>query len=76
MKDALSDKGTSTPRSKVKRRSLGGQLQFIEGSGGVAGPAPEAKRRLAAFYAKYPLRTLKRGERGIVDGLKADRDRR
>jgi hypothetical protein len=25
---------------------------------------------------KYPLRTLKRGERGIVEGLKADRDRR
>jgi hypothetical protein len=75
MKNALSDKGASPPKSKVKMRPRDG-LQFVEVEGGGSGPAPQAKRRLAAFYAKYPLRTLKRGERGIVEGLKADRDRR
>ena len=75
MKNALSDKRASTPKSKVKAHPLDG-LQFVEVGGGSRGPAPDAKRRLAAFYAKYPLRTLNRGERGIVEGLKADRDRR
>ena len=75
MKSALSDKGASTPRSKAKVRPLDG-LHFVEVGDGVRGPGNDAKKRLAAFYAKYPLRTLKRGERGIVEGLKADRDRR
>lgn len=77
MKSALSDKGVSTPGSKVKVRPLDG-LRFVEAVGGGSGrgPAPEARRRLAAYCAKYLLRTLKRGERGIVEGLKADRDRR
>lgn len=75
MKSALSDKGASNPKSKVKVRPHDG-LQFVEAGGGSSGPAPDATRRLAAFYAKYPLRTVRRGERGIVEGLKADRDRR
>ena len=75
MKNALSDKARPTPKMHVKRRPTAGLL-FIEMGVRASGPAPDAQKRLAAFYAKYPLRTLKRGERGIVEGLKADRDRR
>ena len=37
---------------------------------------PDLRARLQAFYRRHPLRPLKRGERGIVGSLKADRDRR
>jgi hypothetical protein len=50
-------------------------LQFIEqGRRGEA--TPNLRERLKAFYLRHPLRTLKRGERGIVESLKTDRDRR
>lgn len=74
MKTAALDKSTSRAKSKMKSRPADG-LNFIEVGGGGR-PAPDARERLAAFYAKYPLRSLKRGEHGIVAGLKSDRDRR
>jgi hypothetical protein len=50
-------------------------LQFV--ANGRRGDAtPNLRERLKAFYLRHPLRTLKRGERSIVESLKADRDRR
>jgi hypothetical protein len=74
MKTSVSDK--LGPKAKVKvQPSPARGLEFVEVGGG-GGPAPDARARLARFYAKNPLRALRRGERGIVEGLKADRDRR
>jgi hypothetical protein len=50
-------------------------LQFVE-HGRRSDAAPNLRERLKAFYLRHPLRALKRGERGIVESLKADRDRR
>ena len=36
----------------------------------------DLRARLEAFYQRYPRRPFKRGQRGIVESLKADRDRR
>jgi hypothetical protein len=74
MKTAALHKSTPRAKSKVKFRPADG-LHFMEVGGG-GGPASDARDRLAAFYAKYPRRSLKRGERGVVAGLKSDRDRR
>ena len=38
--------------------------------------APDLAARVQAFYARHPLRTVKTGQRSIVEALKADRDRR
>ncbi len=50
-------------------------LQFFD-HGRERDTVPDLRARLQAFYRRHPLRTLKRGERGIVESLKADRDRR
>ena len=50
-------------------------LRFVD-HGRERDTAPDLRDRLQAFYRRHPLRTLKRGEHGIVESLKADRDRR
>ena len=50
-------------------------LQFFD-HGRERENAPDLRARLQAFYRRHPLRPLKRGERGIVGSLQADRDRR
>lgn len=47
----------------------------------VPSPAPhlppaEIAAKLAAFYEKYPRRTLRKGQKTIVEQLRDDRDRR
>jgi hypothetical protein len=50
-------------------------LQFFD-HGRERENAPDLRARLQAFYRLHPLRPLKRDARGIVESLKADRDRR
>ena len=52
-----------------------GSLQFLD-HGHERKAAPDLRARLQAFYRRHPLRVLERGERGIVESLKTDRDRR
>lgn len=50
-------------------------LAFVDqGRSGTV--VPDLRARLDAFYSRHPLRTLKAGQPGIVESLKADRDRR
>jgi hypothetical protein len=64
----------STPATKRKPK-VGEALEFVD-QGRQQASAPDLRTRVQAFYQRHPLRTLKRGERGIVESLKADRDRR
>ena len=68
----------ATPDSSAKRRikpkPVDG-LAFVELRDETA-PITDSDQRLAAFYAKYPLRRLRRTEKGIVESLREDRDRR
>ncbi len=60
----------------MKRSSQSGDaLQFID-HGRERDTVPDLRARLQAFYRRHPLRVIKRGERAIVESLKADRDRR
>jgi hypothetical protein len=64
----------STPATKRKPK-IGEALEFVD-QGRQQAPARDLRARVEAFYQRHPLRTLKRGERSIVESLKADRDRR
>lgn len=64
--------------SAAKRKSaakIAEAMVFIEASQQRA-PVSDLAERVQAFYARHPLRTIKRGQKGIVEALKADRDRR
>ncbi|MFT7724131.1 MAG: hypothetical protein QM788_15085 [Roseateles sp.] len=68
-------------KSKPEQKPIG--LVEVEGIGfhEVASSAPRLSgeqigARLDAFYAKHPRRTLKRGQKTIVEKLREDRDRR
>lgn len=74
MKSAVSDKPTPKPKTRLKPKPVEG-LEFVEVGGG-GGPVSDIDKRLEAFYAKYPLRRLRKGEKGIVESLRGDRDRR
>jgi hypothetical protein len=64
---------TATP---IKQKPQDGDvLQFSEQEP-QRDAVPDLRGRVQDFYRRHPLRTLKRGERGIVGSLKADRDRR
>lgn len=64
-----------SPLSAKQKPTVGEALEFVD-QGRQQAPAPDLRARVKAFYARHPLRTVKRGERGIVESLKADRDRR
>lgn len=74
MKSAVFDKTTPKPKAPVKPRTVEG-LGFIE-IGGRRGVVSDIDKKLEAFYAKHPLRRLRKGEKGIVESLRDDRDRR
>jgi hypothetical protein len=62
----------------AKRKSspkIGEALLFVD-AGHQQAPARDLAKRVQAFYARHPLRTVKAGQRGIVESLKSDRDRR
>lgn len=60
----------------TKRKPQDGDvLQFFEHER-QRDAVPDLRARVQDFYRRHPLRPLKRGERGIVGSLKADRDRR
>ncbi|MCE4538085.1 hypothetical protein LXT12_12570 [Pelomonas sp. P7] len=68
-------------KSRAKPKPIG--LKKVEGIGfyEVPSSAPrltseEIRARLDAFYAKHPRRTLKKGQKSIVEQLREDRDRR
>lgn len=66
---------TASTLAAKRKPKIGEAPEFVE-QGRRHAPAPDLRDRVNAFYARHPLRTLKRGERGIVESLKADRDRR
>ena len=53
----------------------GEALKFVD-LGREHESVPDVRARLQEFYRRHPQRALKPGERGIVESLKADRDRR
>jgi hypothetical protein len=68
----------TTSTTAVKRKpsaKIGEALVFVD-AGHQHAPAPDLAQRVQAFYERHPLRTVKRGKRGIVESLKSDRDRR
>jgi hypothetical protein len=67
---------TSTTAVKHKPSAkISEALVFVD-AGHHQAPAPDLAQRVRAFYERHPLRAVKRGQRGIVESLKADRDRR
>ncbi len=66
---------TASTLATKRKPKIGEALEFVD-QGLQQAPAPDLRDRVKAFYARHPLRTVKRGERGIVESLKADRDRR
>ena len=71
-------KTTSAPvtRSPTPRRvKHSDALAFVD-QGRTGTVVPDLRARLEEFYQRFPRRTLKRDQRGIVESLKADRDRR
>jgi hypothetical protein len=68
----------TTSRTGAKRKpraKIGESLVFVD-AGGQRGPASDLAERVQAFYERHPLRAIKGGQRGIVESLKSDRDRR
>ena len=72
---------TRTPKAKPNRRPEPLKFKPVEGitfiDSGVGGtPHPDAMNKLQAFWAKYPRRPLRKGEKGATQLLKEARDRR
>jgi hypothetical protein len=63
----------SSPATK-RKPTIGEALEFVDQ--GRKSPPDDLRTRVQAFYRRHPLRTVRRGERGIVESLKTDRDRR
>ncbi|CAN5344595.1 hypothetical protein BH11PSE9_BH11PSE9_21120 [soil metagenome] len=71
-------KTTAAPATRSpdpRRADKGEALKFVD-QGRAGAIVVDAGERLAAFYQRHPRRVLKAGQRGIVESLKADRDRR
>jgi len=72
----MKTKSAPATRSPAPRRvKHSDALAFVD-QGHTGTVVPDLRARLDAFYLRYPLRTIKAGQRGIVESLKADRDRR
>lgn len=71
-------KTTSAPstQSPLARRVKHSDVLAFVDQGRTGTVVPDLRARLDEFYLRYPLRILKAGQRGIVESLKADRDRR
>lgn len=68
-----------TPEKAAKRKPL--KLKPVDGltfiDSGVGGaPHPDAMKKLQAFWDKYPRRTLRKGEKGVVELVREARDSR
>ena len=63
------------PKSKpLKFKPVEGITFIDSGVGGTA--SPDALSKLQAFWAKYPRRRLRKGEKGAAQLLNEARDRR
>lgn len=67
---------TVTPAVKRKPRAKVDEALVFVDAGCQQPPAHDLAERVRAFYERHPLRTVKSGQRGIVETLKSDRDRR
>ena len=67
---------TSTTAAKRKPGAKIGEALLFVDAGHQRAPAPDLAKRVQAFYERHPLRTIRPGQRGIVESLKSDRDRR
>ena len=75
MKSAILAKGSARPKP-IGLKEVDG-IAFVEVQPGAESLSGEELRaKLDAFYAKHPLRTLRKSQKGIVEHLREDRDRR
>lgn len=63
-------------RSAFPRRAKHGEALVFAEQVQTGSVVADLRARLEEFYQRYPRRPFKRGQRGIVESLKADRDRR
>ncbi len=63
-------------RSASPRRTKDGDALAFAEQVRTGTVASDLRARLEKFYQRYPRRPFKSGQRGIVESLKADRDRR
>ena len=75
MKSVLFTKSRAKPKPITFKEVDG--MTFVEVKSGVAPlSGDELRAKLDAFYARHPLRALRKGQKGIVEQLREDRDRR
>ena len=71
-------KTTSAPPNRspaLRRVKHGDALAFVD-QGRAGTVVSDLRARLEEFCQRFPRCAIKRGQRGIVESLKADRDRR
>jgi hypothetical protein len=73
MKTVTLSKASPTPKP-LKFKQVEGITFIDSGVGGTT--RPDALSKLQAFWAKYPRRKLRKGEKGAAQLLKEARDRR
>lgn len=63
-------------KDKAKLPPVGDEVPQFVRVGEASGHVPaDAMEKLAAFYAKYPRRALRKGEKGVVESVREMRDR-